>query len=225
MATEDWKGILVPAEDCTKVYEEIFAKLGILDVIKVKTNKRLKLIAQEVGKIANSSYKKPLIIGLNHALMAYVDKDSTDFIYFDAHSDDGSLAGENPDFGCGTFIHFMDGRHYIVGVPLHCYPERMRKKAILIDRDEPQKILEQSFRDNLFLSYDIDVFHDSVTRASEWCDGLGRMFPEQVKDLSAKILQGRNLVGINVAEYLPFYERDNNYKTADLIVDLVKPLI
>ena len=84
--------------------------------------------------------------------------------------------------------------------------------------NEAEKIVDLPLGNKVLLSYDIDVFDPSITTAHNW-GFSGRMFPEQVKDLSAKILEGRYLVGINVASYDPSKEVNENYKTVDIIVD------
>jgi len=50
------------------------------------------------------------------------------------------------------------------------------------------------------------------------------MFPEQARNLSANIAEGRNLIGMNVASYIPCKEA-NNYKTIEVIVALLQPRI
>ena len=219
MAREDWKGILVPSEDCTEVYRRIFQELGIDDVVEVKTGGGPLVEAQRVGEVAKSSSKKPLVIGLGHHLMAYVGDNSVDYVYFDAHSDDNINGGNNP-FSCATFINHMQGRHYVSGVGEGVYPKGSR--ARWFRHSEAEKIVEIPFRDNIFLTYDVDVFDPSVTTAHGW--GLcWRMFPQQVKDLSGRIIDGRNLIGMNVASYKPYREAEQNYKTVDVIVDLLRP--
>lgn len=122
----------------------------------------------------------------------------------------------------------MKGKHYCIGARTSDFCIK-GKNVTLLKFDEPEGIVKQFFRNNIFLSYDIDVFHPKVTQAHQWSGVFyggfdGRMFPEQVKDLSLRVIAKRNLTGINVAEYIPFYERED-YKTAKIIVDLLKPMI
>ncbi len=218
MAREDWNGILVPSEDCTDAYRRIFQELGITGITEVQGSGWPEVDAKKVGEVAKSSDKKSLVIGLGHHLMAYVGDDSIDYVYFDAHSDDNINGGNNP-FSCATFINHMRGRHYVAGVGEGVYPNG--SKARWFRHKEAEKIVEQPFRDKIFLSYDIDVFDPSVTTAHGWGNS-GRMLPEQVKDLSTRIVEGRNLVGMNVASYKPHREAGENYKTVDVIVDLLR---
>lgn len=253
MASDDWKGILVPSEDCTDIYRRIFQELGIDDVVEVKTGDGPLLEAQRVGDFAKSSSKRPLVIGLGHHLMAFVGDNSVDYIYFDAHSDDSPdsrkseiLVSEREiwnktdvsgkyvksrkletrvvelpySLGPETFICFMGGKHYVVGIGEGVYPKR--RKTSWFRHDELEEVLNQNFRKNVFLSYDIDVLDPTVTTAHLW-GNAGRMFPEQIKDLSSRIVMGRNLVGMNVASYYPRRETDQNYKTINVIVDLLRP--
>ncbi len=217
MAKEDWKGILVPDEDCTEIYRKIFQELGINDVIEVEGSGWPQVGAKRVGEVAKSSSKKILLIGLGHHLMAYLGDDSVDYVYFDAHSDDNVNDG-NP-FSCATFINHMQGRHYVAGIGEGVYPNG--HKARWFRHNEADKIVEVPFRDKIFLTYDVDVLDPSVTTAHGWGSG-GRMFPQQVKDLSDRIVNGRNLIGMNVASYEPYREADRNYKTVDVIVDLLR---
>ena len=219
MASKDWKGILVQREDCTEGYRRIFQELGIDDVVEVKTDGRPVLEAHRVEEVTKTSSKKPLVIGLGHHLMAYVGDDSVDYVYFDAHSDDKIVNG-GATFCSGTFIVHMKGNHYVVGIGEGIYPTGGRTTKLKYH--EAKNILGIPLRNNIFLSYDIDVFDPSITTAHGWGSG-GRMFPEQVKDLSARIVEGRELIGMNVASYEPYKEADQNYKTVDIIVDLLRP--
>jgi arginase family enzyme len=231
MPLEDWKGILIPTRKCAEAYRRIFIELGIADVVELERQPMLideQEEARKVGDITKSTSKKVLIIGLDHHLMTYTPRpedNSIDYIYFDAHSDDW----ENNIFGCGSFINYMKGRHYVVGIADDPYPEIKRSKrdwgnkTTWFRHSEANKIIEIPFRDKIFLSYDIDVFDSSVTTAHDF--GGGRMLPEQVKDLSNKIVKSRHLVGINIAEYRPSKEAEQNYKTVDVIVDLLLPLL
>lgn len=219
MASKNWQGILVPSEDCTEAYKRIFQELGIEDVVEVKTGGGPLVEAQRVGELVKLISKKPLVVGLGHHLMAYVGGDSVDYVYFDAHSDD-NLNGENDPFNCANFINHMQGRHYVAGVGEGVYPTG--NKTRWFRHNESEKIAEQPFRDKIFLTYDVDVFDPSVTTAHGW-GPYGRMFPEQVKNLSSRIVEGRNLVGMNVASFKPYKEANQNYKTVDVIVDLLRP--
>jgi len=168
MTKQDWKGILVPSKDCTEVYKRIFQELGIDDVVEVKTGGGPLVEAQRVGEVAKSSSKKPLVIGLGHHLMAYVRDDSVDYIYFDAHSDDYKITVGNA-FSNASFINYMEGRHYVVGIGEWVDPanESRTLKTRWFKHNEAKKITEQKFRDRIFLSYDIDVFDPSITKAHE----------------------------------------------------------
>lgn len=232
MVKENWKGISIPPKcrdgktNGADIYRRIFEELGITDITEFDRYEHeydLKEESELIGKIANSDSKKPIIIGSSHHLTAFAIDDSVDFVYFDAHSDDYSTE----IFHCGSFINFMCGKHYCIGARDSDFNNKDKRKVTLLKFDESEKIIGQPFRERIFLSYDIDVFHCDITMAHAWGDfGYeGRMFPEQVKDLSTKIVEGRDLIGINVAEYLPFYERSKDYKTAKLIVDLLKPLL
>lgn len=220
MAKEDWKGILVPSENCAEIYRMIFQSLGIKNITEVKGSGWPQVDAKKVGEVAKLSTKKPLVIGLGHHLMAYVGDDSVDYVYFDAHSDDNIKHGGNDPFSCLTFINYMQGRHYVTGIGEGVSPNG--SKAKWFRHQEAETIGEVPFRDNIFLSYDVDVFDPSVTTAHGW-GRSGRMFPQQVKDLSDRIAVGKKLVGMNVASYNPHTEADQNYKTVDMIVDLLRP--
>lgn len=221
MVKQDWKGILIQSENRTEIYRGIFQKLNINDVAEIKSSGWSQVDAKKVGEVVRLSSKKPLVIGRDHHLMACVGNCSVDYVYFDAHSDDNR--GEwNNLFTCATFINYMEGQHYVAGVGEGIFPNG--EKTVWFRHNEADKIVEVPFRDNIFLSYDIDVFHPSVTTAHEWGES-GRMFPQQVKDLSNRIVGGRNLVGMNVASYNPCKEAHQNYKTVDVIIDLLRPLI
>lgn len=159
-----------------------------------------------------------MVIGLGHHLIAGLGKDSIDYVYFDAHSDD-NINGDNTSFSCANFINFMAGKHYVVGVGRGVYPNGNKTRWFRCN--EAEKISKQPLRDRIFLSYDIDVFDPSITTAHAW--GSGEMLPKQVKDLSAKITEGRNLVGMNVASYNPSKEANQNYKTIGIILDILQP--
>ena len=221
MAAKEWQGLLVSNKGSNKAYKDILQKLGIDDIVEIELPLGPSIGARIVGNAVGLTNKKPLIIGLGHHLMAYVGDSSVDYVYFDAHSDD-NVNEDNSRFDCSTFIHYMDGRHYVVGIGEGIHPRKDITKWF--KHDEAEKIIEQTFRNNIFLSYDIDVFDSTVTKAHSWGDS-GRMFPDQVKDLSLRIVGERNLIGLNVASYNPSLESNQDYKTVDIIVDLLKPLI
>jgi arginase family enzyme len=227
MVKEDWRGYLVARENARKQvlegYGKIFQGLGIDDVVRIcEENISPEENARKVAEFVRTSNKKPLVIGLGHHLIAYVTNDLIDHVYFDAHIDDYRNAG----FHCGSFINFMQGRHFCIGANKFDFQHHKEGNAILLNFEELETIARFSFRRRIFLSYDTDVFHPSVTTAlSEVaCAGgfAGRMFPQQVKDLSVRIVEGRDLVGLAVVEYSPY---DEDYKTADIFVDLLKPLL
>lgn len=249
MVKEDWRGVLVARKDSTcrveadiyaredhtsyiEGYGRIFKGLGIDNVVTVEEDEGSldREEAKKVGEVVRLSAKKPLVIGFGHHLIADITDDSIDHVYFDTHTDDY----DEKEFSCGSFINFMRGRHYCIGAREQDFCKRDGKKTILLRFDEPEKIVKQPFRNKIFLSYDTDVFHYSVTTAHCWIEAIdrrerlmrfsyeGKMFPEQIKDLSAEIVEGRDLVGIAVVQYSPC---DKDYKTADIFVDLLKPLL
>jgi len=241
---EDWKGILIPCtiynrsigyfKDGVDVYRKIFKKLGITRVVewefKNKEEEDLEKLARAVGTISNSDNKKSLIIGMDHSLTAFTGKnpESIDYIFFDAHSDDGW----KDVFSCGSFVNFMKGDCYFIGVD----EVRFKWKAERIDTGKsillrPREIAKKQFKKRIFLSLDMDVFPIDITpanRANAYQWGCGEMSPQQVKDISLNIIEGKELIGINVAEYVPCWDHKDTEKphqTADLIVDLLTPLL
>ncbi len=248
MAKKDWKAILVPSCKFKKAYNgiekyrEIAERLGIKDIVEFEETGDAQTDAIAIGEIANSSNKKPLIIGLEHYLIAYIGKEpeSTDKIIFDAHADDefAPKVNELPNFFYdGSFVNFMKGDCYFMGIrdSEFQYKSNAEKegrplgKSILLRYYESERIAKLLFKNKIFLSLDTDVFSPDVTTAHRWSEPPfgyeGRMSFEQVRDLSSKIVQGRELVGMNIAEYAPFYDKDSNYRTINLIVDLLKPMI
>ena len=149
--------------------------------------------------------------------MAYMGDENVDYIYFDEHSDDNRFVR---DFNCGSFINYMKSdRHFVTGVGDNICPNGRIAKWYKASHFE--KILDNEFRENIFLSYDVDVFDPCITRAHDWTHD-GELFPEQVKDISERIVSGKNLVGLNVASYRADMERSDGYKTVDVIVDILK---
>tara|TARA_Y100000034_G_scaffold45936_1_gene56491 strand:- start:20729 stop:21214 length:486 start_codon:yes stop_codon:yes gene_type:complete len=158
-----------------------------------------------------------------HSFITFITDDSMDHIYFDAHRDDSCYE----IFHQGSFINFMEGRHFCIGTQESELNSTRKGNAHLLRYNKPREILKFPFRDKIFLSYCTDVFHPNVG-ASPSEGGLdlggfpGRMFPKEIKDLSLKVTAGKELVGIAVAEYSPC---DENYKTADIFVEILKSLI
>lgn len=228
MTPEDWKGYLVaPCLTLPIQYEQgygrIFKGLGIKDIVRIcEVHDSHEANANQIAMIVQSSPKKFLLVGLGHQIITYLTDDTTDHVYFDSHTDDYGLGLLHS----GNFINFMKGRHFCIGARKNDYNNREGKKSTLLKFEEPEKITRFSFRKRMFLSYDTDVFHPSVTTAISETAGAGgfegRMFPKQVIDLSKRIIAGRDLVGVAVVEYSP-YEKD--YKTADILTDLLKSIL
>ncbi|MEK6914006.1 MAG: arginase family protein [Nanoarchaeota archaeon] len=239
MANTDWRGILFPCpdkwvknpEERIYIYRTICEKLGINEIVElplIETASEFKK-AKLVERIANSSNKKPLVIGPFHYLTAFVGKNQreTDHIFFDEHSDDCCDEGMPNYFNNGSFVNFMKGRCFFIGTG-ECFFHFKAEgndlgKSILL---RPHEIFTQQYKKNIFLSFDIDVFSERITKATMWHQGNynGEMMFSEVKEISALICKGRNLTGINVAEYLPCYD-SNNYPTADILINLLNPLI
>lgn len=251
MATEDWVGIIVPHlnkghEVCTEVYRDILTELGIYDVEIVEPalnrhdySKLRKLECERVADIVDLTRKKPLIIGRDHELMTYAvpmgkNVKHPDCVYFDAHNDDWppfERDGTRTSFDCTTFITYMSGRHFVVGIgegPMCNNHYENGIKSVKLRHYEAKRILEQPISPEFFLSVDIDVMHPSLTKAHRFkeCNGLypGKMNPEQIKGLISELLKGRELIGMNNASYCPYRERPD-FATADLIVDIMKPFL
>jgi arginase family enzyme len=239
MANTNWRGIIFPCPDQwvkspeqrSQVYRSICEKLGITEIIEIPLIENISEFkrAKLVGRIANSSDKKPLVIGPFHYLTSFVGKNTqeTDYIFFDEHSDDCYEEGTSNCFGNGSFVNFMNGRCFFIGVGESFFQIKAKGKdlgkSILLRK---QEIFSQQYKENIFFSLDVDVFSERVTKATMWhrSNLNGEMMLSEAKEISASICKGRNLTGINIAEYLPCYDSDN-YNTADIIVNLLNPLI
>lgn len=223
MAIEDWRGVLVTRDIPSQIegYRRIFEGLNITDVQTVyEDEKSYQESYRKVKRTINLSDKKPLVIGFGHYLITEITDDSMDHVYFDAHADDY----DKNLFHHGSFINYMKGRHFCIGARKSDY-KREEPNSTLLRFDKPEEISQYPFRNKIFFSYDTDVFHPNVTVShSPWDfpQFEGKMFPHQVKDLSARISNGREIYGIAIVEYSPNSGGD---KTSDMFVDILKPLL
>lgn len=233
MALEDWQGILIPHGDCTEVYRRIFRELGIKHPIEIEQNgclvnsktkdydwelepsEELRKQATEVGKVAKSSEKKPLVIGLGHHLIADLGNPRINNLIWDAHVD-----GSNQPFNSGSFLCYMDGHHFIIGDT--SFPDIRGRNVTQIMYYQAESILEKPIGDEIFVSYCIDVLGPNYTTAHKW-DKNGKMSPSQISKLTTEILRTRMINGMNVATYRPNLEKDTGYQTVNIIVNLLGP--
>lgn len=218
------------------VYKNIFEKLNVENVIEIRPSKYPHRDAKRVRKFirkafieaAKSSSKnpKPLIIGLDHSAMAYAFGDSSiSYLYFDRHVDELN----SKDLNCASFINFMEGRHYVIGTSHISETDKEAKDNLFFfgnnrrDLKKAKKVLQKELSSKVFLSVEMDVLDPRFTTAHEF-DKDGKMSPRQIKRLSENLLRGRELVGMNVSAYDPCLEHPN-YKTVNIIVDILKPFI
>jgi len=111
MAVEDWIGYLVAREgkkEYIEGYGRILHGLGIENIVRINRGGEERDNAKRIGEVVHSCTKRPLVICLEHDLITDIADDSSDHVYFDAHSDDYDLQ----IFHSGSFINFMSGRHF-----------------------------------------------------------------------------------------------------------------
>lgn len=224
MELSDYITVTVPFNDVEeKVYRDILVSCGLNEPFVVDTNQPdLKTIAKQVAGIIGN--RKSVIIGHNHSNIAFCYPKET-LITFDSHNDSFALMDEY-EFHCGYFLHLRENDTYILGCGV-------KSNDLSIKNFSPRKvdkILDVNLPKNIFLSLDIDAFNLSVTDSHNYTDthrnsiestarAFGREFHlsfQKVLDLSLGLTEGRNLVGINIAEYDPKIEGEPYY-TAELL--------
>lgn len=219
------------------VYKSIFEKLGVKNVTEVRPAKRPYSEATRVKKAVRKAFvnaakygskkPKPLIIGFDHSAMAYAFFDpDISYLYFDEHTD--TLKSE--DFHCASFINFMGGKHYIIGSSDIPKDDGKAGDELIVfggnrrDLKKAKKVLQEKLGNKVFLSIELDVLRPRFTTAHEF-DKDGKMSPRQIKRLSENLLKERELIGLNLSAYDPCIEHPRRYKTVDIIIDLIKPML
>ncbi len=189
-------------------------------------------LSQRVAEVVGE--QKAVIIGEEHNLIAFCYNDeSTTLLTFDKH-DDSYVFDKRPEFGNGNFLTRREGDTHILGYKGWGKPTSKRVRAY--SPRKIQEVLDADISDRIFLSLDIDVFNTSVTTAhndppSELLDPLCKLFNYeghlsfgQVLALSKELVSGRELVGLNIAEYRPGME-EPPYKTAEMLRDYIHAVL
>jgi arginase family enzyme len=245
MAADDWIGISVPGrndseyytgllaqrgvylgiDDCPRirgnVYRSILERLRVSDVVGIEPLGDSEAEALLVKKAVESARKKPLILALDHSAMGYVFADpSLSYLYFDEHMDD-----HFGEFGDGTFINYMKGNHSVIGVELALNDnENVRGfRYRWYNNGSMKKAVQKRLENKVFQSVCVDVLHPRFTTAHGEMM-RGRMSPKQIVKLSKEFLAGRELVGMNFSTYDPCMEHPV-YRMADVVVDILKPML
>lgn len=237
MELSDYLTVIVPLNSMEQeVYRDIIVSCGLNEPVVVDTGKHisklgneyfmnLESVAKEVA--ATVGNKKSIIIGHNHSNIAFCYPDVS-LVTFDSHND--SLPFDSWEFGDGYFLNKRQKDTYILGCNVKSNLPRVKNyPPRKVDR-----ILEVALPKNIFLSLDIDVFNLSVTKAHGYTgvhhsimQDVARAFGhefhlsfQKVLDLSLGIVEGmvesRNVVGINIAQYSPRLEGEP-YPTADIL--------
>ena len=216
------------------VYMDILSGVGLpKPQIVSANNKSQEDIACEVAEIVGED--RSVSISPKHYIAAFCYNDGeTAFVTFDSHRD--YYITMHPTFGNGSFLRYRNGEIYIVGSDMEFIGPNPPKQIKVYPPKKIDRVIQADIPPKIFLSLDIDVFDEEVTKAHNWPhDGLVERFEraigikthlsfEEVLTLSQQLLQGRTLMGVNIAEYCPQLEQPP-YKTAELLKQYLRAVL
>lgn len=200
-------------------YRDIITSVSDVEpVVMVNTNEifpedtRQKL-ASVVAKYSENYF--PIVMSLYHYASGMVfDKPDVAYVTFDAHND-SDFHEDNAEYNNGNFLAFRKGESYVLGTSVGLGP----KTTKIASRRKANSLVDKIPND-IFLSLDIDCYESDVTSAFRYNNAVfpfekslrkyGLIHPhfteDEVLELSSKIVNGRNVLGLDLSEYCPLIE-------------------
>ena len=177
---------------------------------------RISHLASRTSKIMDDR-KIPIILGGEHSISAYAVKAAAakyknlSILHFDAHADlRDTLRGSKNNHGC-AMRRVYEICPNLVQVGLRSISKEeydfARNNGQLNKMHWAQKIelaekIENQLKNNVYISFDVDVFDPGIMPATGTPEP-GGMFWYEVTDILSRVCTDKNIVGVDVVELSP----------------------